>query len=183
VIASPRDGNELRRALATAVAHTAGPFAIRFPRSTTPRLTVSGPVRKMKLGAWDVRTHGKDVLLLGLGRLSVACEQAARLLKQDGTSVTLVDPRWVKPLDPRLAAVAGAHRLVVTVEDNVLAGGFGSAVAEVLADEEVATPLLRLGIPDQFLPHGKRDLLLAELGLDAVGITERVTKALHRLGP
>jgi 1-deoxy-D-xylulose-5-phosphate synthase len=108
-------------------------------------------------GAWDVRTRGRDVLLLGLGRLAVACEEATRLLRQDGVSVTLADPRWVKPLDPRLGAVAGAHRLVVTVEDNVLAGGFGSAVAEVLADEEVATPLLRLGIPDQFLPHGKRE--------------------------
>jgi 1-deoxy-D-xylulose-5-phosphate synthase len=181
VIASPRDGNELRRALATAIAHTAGPFAIRFPRSTTPKLTVSGPVRRTKLGAWDVRSRGKDVLLLGLGKLAVDCEDAARLLRRDGVGVTLVDPRWVKPLDPRLASVAGAHRLVVTVEDNVLAGGFGSAVAEVLADEEVRTPLLRLGIPDQFLPHGKRELLLAELGLDGGGIAERVRKALSRL--
>jgi 1-deoxy-D-xylulose-5-phosphate synthase len=184
VIASPRDGTELRRALATAIAHTAGPFAIRFPgKATTPKVTVSGPVRKMKLGAWDVRSRGKDVLLLGLGNLGVACEEAARLLRQAGIGVTLVDPRWVKPLDPRLGPVAGAHRLVVTVEDNVLAGGFGSAVAEVLADEEVATPLLRLGIPDRFLPHGKRELLLAELGLDAGGIAERVRKALSRLEP
>jgi 1-deoxy-D-xylulose-5-phosphate synthase len=183
VIASPRDGKELRRALATAVAHTAGPFAIRFPgKSTTPKLTVAGPVRKVRLGAWDVRSRGQDVLLLGLGKLAVACEEAAGLLRQDGISVTLVDPRWVKPLDPRLGAVAGAHRLVVTVEDNVLAGGFGSAVAEVLADEEVRTPLLRLGIPDRFLPHGKREQLLAELGLDGVGVAERVRKALPRLG-
>jgi 1-deoxy-D-xylulose-5-phosphate synthase len=181
VIASPRDGGELRRALATAIAHTAGPFAIRFPKGTTPRPTVAGPPSKLKLGAWEVRARGRDVLLLGLGKLAVACEEATRLLRQDGIGVTLVDPRWVKPLDPRLGAVAGAHRLVVTVEDNVLAGGFGSAVAEVLADEEVHTPLLRLGIPDQFLPHGKREQLLAELGLDAVGIAERVRKSLHRL--
>ncbi len=181
VIASPRDGNELRRALATAIAHTTGPFAIRFPRSTTPKLTVVGPVRKMKVGAWEVRSKGTDVLLLGLGKLAVNCEDAARLLKQDGISVTLVDPRFAKPLDPRLGALAGSHRLVATVEDNVLAGGFGSAVAEVLADEEVRTPLLRLGIPDQFLPHGKRDTLLAGLGLDAAGVADRVRKALHRL--
>jgi len=181
VIASPRDGNELRRALATAIAHTTGPFAIRFPRSTTPKLTVVGPVRKMKVGAWEVRSKGTDVLLLGLGKLAVSCEEAARLLKQDGISVTLVDPRFAKPLDPRLGALAGSHRLVATVEDNVLAGGFGSAVAEVLADEEVRTPLLRLGIPDQFLPHGKRDTLLAGLGLDAAGVADRVRKALHRL--
>ena len=181
VIASPRDGHELRRALATAIAHTAGPFAIRFPRSTTPRLTVSGPVRKVKIGAWEVRSKGSDVLLLGLGKLAVTCEEAARLLKQDGISVTLVDPRWAKPLDPRLGALAAAHRLVATVEDNVLAGGFGSAVTEVLTDAEIRTPLLRLGIPDHFLPHGKRDALLAELDLDAAGVADRVRKALHRL--
>jgi 1-deoxy-D-xylulose-5-phosphate synthase len=181
VIASPRDGTELRRALATAMAHTAGPFAIRFPKDTTPKVDVSGRPRRLKLGAFQVRSRGRDVLLLGLGRLAVSCEEAARLLRQDGIGVSLVDPRWVKPLDPRLAAVAGAHRLVVTVEDNVLAGGFGSAVAEVLADEQVGTPLLRLGIPDRFLPHGKRDVLLTELGLDPVGIAERVRKSLQRL--
>src|SRR6266511_3713913 len=80
VIASPRDGHELRRALATAVAHTAGPFAIRFPKSTTPRFTISGPARKLKLGTWEVRSRGEDVLLLGLGKLAVTCEEAARLL-------------------------------------------------------------------------------------------------------
>ena len=183
VIASPRDGHELRRALATAVAHTAGPFAIRFPKSTTPRFTISGPARKLKLGTWEVRSRGSDVLLLGLGKLAVTCEEAARLLRQDGISVTLADPRWVKPLDSRLGSVAAAHRLVATVEDNVLAGGFGAAVAEVLADEAVETPLVRLGIPDQFLPHGKRETLLAELGLDAPGIADRVRKSLHRLEP
>jgi 1-deoxy-D-xylulose-5-phosphate synthase len=182
VVAAPRDGTELRRMLATAMAHTAGPFAIRFAgKATTPKLDFSQPLRKLKIGNWEVRSRGSDVLLLGLGSLHGASEEAARLLKQEGISVTLVDPRWVKPLDQRLASVAASHRLVVTVEDNVLAGGFGAAVAEVLADEEVHTPLLRLGIPDQFLQHGKRDVLLAELGLDAVGIAERVRKRLHRL--
>src|SRR5262245_13064263 len=182
VVAAPRDGTELRRMLATAMAHTAGPFAIRFAgKLTPPRVDFSQPLRKLKIGNWEVRSRGSDVLLLGLGALHAAGEEAARLLKQEGVSVTLVDPRWVKPLDPRLASVAGSHRLVVTVEDNVLAGGFGAAVAEVLADEEVATPLLRLGVPDQFLQHGKRDTLFAGLGLDAVGIAEQVRKRLHRL--
>ena len=181
VIASPRDGNELRRALATALSYSGGPFAIRFPKATTPRTDLSEPVRRLRVGTWEVRSRGSDVLLLGLGKLHGACEEAARMLRQEGISVTLVDPRWVKPLDQRLASVAASHRLVVTVEDNVLAGGFGAAVAEVLADEEVHTPLLRLGLPDQFLQHGKRDTLLAELGLDAVGVAERVRKRLHRL--
>jgi 1-deoxy-D-xylulose-5-phosphate synthase len=182
VVAAPRDGVELRRMLATAMGHGTGPFAIRFAgKDTTPKLDFSQPLRKLKIGNWEVRSRGSDVLLLGLGSLHGASEEAARLLKQEGVSVTLVDPRWVKPLDPRLASVAGSHRLVVTVEDNVLAGGFGAAVAEVLADEEVGTPLLRLGVPDQFLQHGKREVLLAGLGLDAVGIAERVRKRMQRL--
>jgi 1-deoxy-D-xylulose-5-phosphate synthase len=181
VVAAPRDGTELRRMLATAMGHTAGPFAIRWPTGNAPKVDFSQPLRKLKIGNWEMRSRGSDVLLLGLGSLHGASEEAARLLKQEGIGVTLVDPRWVKPLDPRLASVAGSHRLVVTVEDNVLAGGFGAAVAEVLADEEVRTPLLRLGVPDQFLQHGKRDTLLAGLGLDAVGIAEQVRKRLHRL--
>src|SRR6266571_1751171 len=181
VLAAPRDGTELRRMLATAMAHTAGPFAIRWPTGNAPKVDFSQPLRKLKIGNWEMRSRGSDVLLLGLGSLHGASEEAARLLRQEGISVTLVDPRWVKPLDPRLASVAGSHRLVVTVEDNVLAGGFGAAVAEVLADEEVGTPLLRLGVPDQFLQHGKRDALLAGLGLDAIGIAEQVRKRLHRL--
>jgi 1-deoxy-D-xylulose-5-phosphate synthase len=181
VVAAPRDGIELRRMLATAMAHTGGPFAIRWPRATTAKVDFSQPLRKLKVGTWEMRSRGSDVLLLGLGSLHGASEGAARLLRQEGISVTLVDPRWVKPLDQRLSSVAGSHRLVVTVEDNVLAGGFGAAVAEVLADEEVRTPLLRLGVPDQFLQHGKRDALLAGLGLDAVGIAEQIRKRLHRL--
>ena len=181
VVAAPRDGTELRRMLATAMAHTAGPFAIRWPTGNAPKVDFSQSLRKLKIGNWEMRSRGSDVLLLGLGSLHGASEEAARLLKQEGIGVTLVDPRWVKPLDPRLASVAGSHRLVVTVEDNVLAGGFGAAVAKVLADEEVRTPLLRLGVPDQFLQHGKRDTLLAGLGLDAVGIAEQVRKRLHRL--
>jgi 1-deoxy-D-xylulose-5-phosphate synthase len=181
VVAAPRDGTELRRMLATAMAHTAGPFAIRWQTGTAPKVDFSQPLRKLKIGNWEMRSRGSDVLLLGLGSLHGASEEASRLLKQEGISVTLVDPRWVKPLDQRLSSVAGSHRLVVTVEDNVLAGGFGAAVSEVLADEEVRTPLLRLGVPDQFLQHGKRDLLLAGLGLDAVGIAEQIRKRLHRL--
>ena len=185
VVASPRDGDELRRALASAVAHTTGPFAIRFPKGTTPAPATTGPAEPLAIGEWEMRLQAPagraDVLLLGLGGLQPACQRAAGLLDAEGIGVTLVDPRFVKPLDARLPALAAAHLLVVTVEDNVLAGGFGGAVAEALADQEVTVPLVRLGVPDRFLPHGKRDAVLAELGLDAVGIAERVRKAMHRM--
>jgi 1-deoxy-D-xylulose-5-phosphate synthase len=180
-VASPRDGVELRRALATAMAHD-GPFAIRFPKATTAPVGPHDLVEPLQIGEWEVRREGGSVLLLGLGQLQSACEEAADLLAAEGIGVTLVDPRFVKPIDPRLPDLASAHRLVVTVEDNVLAGGFGSGVTEVLADAQVTVPVERLGIPDRFLAHGKRDAVLAELGLDGVGIAERVSKAVHALG-
>jgi 1-deoxy-D-xylulose-5-phosphate synthase len=180
-VASPRDGIELRRALATALEHD-GPFAIRFPKATTAPVGPHDEVEPLQIGEWEVRREGGSVLLLGLGQLQSACEEAADLLAAEGIGVTLVDPRFVKPIDPRLPALASAHKLVVTVEDNVLAGGFGSGVTEVLADAQVTVPVERLGIPDRFLPHGKRDVVLAELGLDGVGIAERVSKAVHALG-
>jgi 1-deoxy-D-xylulose-5-phosphate synthase len=180
-VASPRDGIELRRALATALEHD-GPFAIRFPKATTAPVGPHDEVEPLQIGEWEVRREGGSVLLLGLGQLQSACEEAADLLAAEGIGVTLVDPRFVKPIDPRLPALASAHKLVVTVEDNVLAGGFGSGVTEVLADAQVTVPVERLGIPDRFLPHGKRDAVLAELGLDGVGIAERVSKAVHALG-
>jgi 1-deoxy-D-xylulose-5-phosphate synthase len=180
-VASPRDGIELRRVLATALEHD-GPFAIRFPKATTAPVGPHDEVEPLQIGEWEVRREGGSVLLLGLGQLQSACEEAADLLAAEGIGVTLVDPRFVKPIDPRLPALASAHKLVVTVEDNVLAGGFGSGVTEVLADAQVTVPVERLGIPDRFLPHGKRDAVLAELGLDGVGIAERVSKAVHALG-
>jgi 1-deoxy-D-xylulose-5-phosphate synthase len=180
-VASPRDGIELRRALATALEHD-GPFAIRFPKATTAPVGPHDEVEPLQIGEWEVRREGGSVLLLGLGQLQSACEEAADLLAAEGIGVTLVDPRFVKPIDPRLPALASAHKLVVTVEDNVLAGGFGSGVTEVLADAQVTVPVERLGIPDRFLAHGKRDAVLAELGLDGVGIAERVSKAVHALG-
>jgi 1-deoxy-D-xylulose-5-phosphate synthase len=181
VIGSPRDGTELRRMLASALAHTSGPVAIRFPRGSTAPVDFGVPAEPLPIGEWEVRSEGADVLLLGLGKLQDACEDAARALGQEGIGVTLVDPRWAKPLDARLASLAAEHRLVVTVEDNVLAGGFGSAVGEALIDAGVRVPMVRCGIPDRFLQHGKRDVVLAELGLDGVGVAERVRKALHGL--
>ena len=181
MIASPRDGNELRRALATAVAHTAGPFAIRFPRSTTPKLTVSGPVRKMKLGAWDVRTRGKDVLLLGLGKLAVTCEEATRLLKQDGISVTLADPRWVKPLTAPgrrgRRPPAGRHRGGQRARRRVRLGrGRGPG------RRGGGHPALRLGIPDQFAPTASARSSWPSWAWTPC-IANGSAKALHRLEP
>lgn len=184
-IMAPRDGEELRDALAGALRHD-GPVAIRIPKGATAPVDWSRTPRPWEMGTWDVRgpgsrSTGRDVLLLGAGAMAPVCEEARQLLEEDGVTVTLVDPRFVKPLDERLCDMAASHRLVITVEDNVRVGGFGSGVAEALGDAGVFVPVLRLGIPDRFLPHGKREALLASLGLDAVGVAEQARKAVQRL--
>jgi 1-deoxy-D-xylulose-5-phosphate synthase len=109
-------------------------------------------------------------------------DTAARLADQ-GIGVTVVDPRWVKPVDEALAAAAAAHRLVVTVEDNGRAGGFGDAACRLLRDAGVATPAKTFGLPQQFLAHGKREEVLAEAGLVPQHLARQITEAVARLTP
>ncbi len=107
-----------------------------------------------------------------------AALEAARRLEADAISASVVDARFVKPLDPRLGEIAARHRGVLTVEDGTRVGGFGSAVAELLAEAGVAVPLRRLGVPDRFVEHGAQALLLTELGLDAEGIASSARELL-----
>jgi len=107
---------------------------------------------------------------------------AARLADQ-GIGVTVVDPRWVKPVDPALAAAAGAYRLVVTVEDNGIAGGFGDAVCRLLREAGVSTPVQTFGLPQEFLAHAKREEILEDAGLVPQHLARRITEAVARLTP
>jgi len=186
VVASPRDASELRRLLATAIARTDGPMAIRFPKGTTnaPPDTPSAPV---PIGSWEVLREGSGVLVLAVGRcVGEAMAASQRLAGRKGERMAIdpmiVDARFVKPLDPRLAQMAAEHRAVVTVEDNVLTGGFGSAVLEALSAAGVQVPVSRLGLPDRFLPHGAPTMLLNKYGLSASGIAKAIETAAEKLG-
>ncbi len=123
----------------------------------------------------------RDVLLAGVGPMSITCVQAAARLADQGIGVTVVDPRWVKPVDPALAAAAAEYRLVVTVEDNGLAGGFGDAVCRLLREAGVSTPVQTYGLPQQFLAHGKREEILEDVGLVPQHLARRITEAVARL--
>jgi 1-deoxy-D-xylulose-5-phosphate synthase len=129
------------------------------------------------------RTTSRDVLLAGAGPMAVMCVQTAARLADQGIGVTVVDPRWVKPVDPALAAAAAEHRLVVTVEDNGLAGGFGDAVCRLLREAGVSTPAQTYGLPQEFLAHGKREEILEETGLVPQHLARRITEAVARLTP
>jgi 1-deoxy-D-xylulose-5-phosphate synthase len=183
-IAVPRDGSRVAELLREAVAIDDGPTAMRFPG----RLATADVPAMGKLGAMDVlrlpaHPAGRDVLLLGAGPMAGVCAEAADRLADHGIGVTVVDPRWVKPLDPALPAAARQHALVVTVEDNGRVGGFGDAVARLLRDSDVDTPIRTFGLEQQFLEHGERAQVLESQGLTPQHLARRITEIVAQRTP
>jgi len=181
-VAVPRDGTRLTELLREAVAVSDGPTALRFPRgSVADDLPAVGKLGGMDLLAKPAEETGQDVLLAAAGPMSALAVGVAQRLTGQGIGVTVVDPRWVKPLDRALAGAAARHRLVVTVEDNCAAGGFGDAVARYLRDADIPTPIRTFGLPQRFLPHGERGEVLAAAGLTSQQLARAVTEAVARL--
>ena len=177
-IAVPRDGDRLRELFREAVAIEDGPTVVRFPKGPA-----AAPVPAVdSVGRMDVlhRSGGadQDVLIVSVGPMAAVCLGAAVLLDEQEIGVTVVDPRWVKPLDSALVGLAARHRLVVTVEDNGRVGGVGAAVAQALQDAEVDVPVRTLGLPQSFLDHGKRPDILTAAGLTPSAVAERTMTAL-----
>ena len=171
-IAAPSTAEELGGMLEAALAHP-GPVAIRYPKAGVDAIP-SPPYEPIPVGEWQELRSGTDVLLLAVGRMVPIASKAAVLLEESGISCGLVNARWVKPLDPRLADWAEGYDRVVTIEDGVVSGGFGAAVLERLAPLGMGGKVRTLGLPDEFLPHGNADALLSERGLDAEGIAAAV---------
>jgi 1-deoxy-D-xylulose-5-phosphate synthase len=183
-IAVPRDATRLAELLSEAVAVSDGPTVLRYPRAN-----VGAEIEAVaKLGDADVLARPaagaqKDVLLVGAGTMSVICAEAAQRLTDHGIGVTVVDPRWVKPLDEALVDAAREHRLVVTVEDNGRVGGFGDALCRLLRDHEVDTPARTFGLPQRFLEQGERGQLLDDFGLAPQHLARAITEAVARRTP
>ncbi|MFJ8903381.1 1-deoxy-D-xylulose-5-phosphate synthase [Streptomyces sp. NPDC102351] len=175
-IAAPRDADQLRAQLREAVAVDDAPTLLRFPKES------AGPAIPAvdRVGGLDVlhRADDPEVLLVAVGVMAPVCLQAADLLQARGIGCTVVDPRWVKPVDPALPHLAADHRLVAVVEDNSRAAGVGSAVALALGDAEIDVPVRRFGVPEQFLAHAKRGEVLADIGLTPVDIAGRISASL-----
>ncbi|MEU6710268.1 1-deoxy-D-xylulose-5-phosphate synthase [Nonomuraea sp. NPDC046802] len=178
-IAVPRDGDRLAELLREAVEVTDGPTALRFPKGP-----VAEPVEAVgKLGEMDLLRAGEgepDVLLVGVGPMAQLCMDAAVLLDAQGISATVVDPRWVKPLDEALVLASSAHKLVAVVEDNGRVGGVGDAVARLLRDGDVDVPVRTFGIPQEFLDHAKRAAILGRVGLTAQDLARKITEAVAK---
>ena len=181
VVMAPSNENELRHMLATMLAHTGGPIAMRYPRAHGLGVAYDGPPRPLEIGRAEVLARGGEVALFGIGSMVAPCVKAAESLAADGVEAWVINARFVKPLDETLLAeVASSVALVVTVEENALAGGFGSAVGEMLREKGISTPLVTLGLPDEFLSHGRRPDLLSEVGLTSEGIVEAVKRRLTK---
>jgi 1-deoxy-D-xylulose-5-phosphate synthase len=184
-IAAPRDAARVVELLNEAVAVSDGPTVVRFPKGT-----VGGEVEATgKLGEMDVLREpaegtGRDVLLLGAGPMALMCLTVAERLADHGIGVTVVDPRWTKPVDEAVVAAARQHRLVAVVEDNGRVGGYGDAVSRLLRDRDVDIPVKTFGLPQQFLEHGDRGEVLAAAGLTPQHLARQITEAVaRRAGP
>jgi 1-deoxy-D-xylulose-5-phosphate synthase len=173
LVMAPADENECRQMLTTAYQHP-GPAAVRYPRGTGPGITPLAALEPVAIGKAEVRRHGARVAILAFGSPLAAALEAG-----DTLDATVVNMRFVKPLDTRtLIAMADSHELLVTVEENMLQGGAGSAVNEVLQLQGYSTRVLNLGIPDAFIEHGDHQQQLAECGLDAAGIYSAISDCL-----
>ncbi|NOX76037.1 MAG: 1-deoxy-D-xylulose-5-phosphate synthase [Gammaproteobacteria bacterium] len=165
VVMAPADENECRQMLNTGFRHN-GPSAVRYPRGVGPGVTPEASFSTLPLGKGELRLSGRDIAILAFGSMVAPAEAAGRAL-----GATVVNMRFVKPLDEELVLkMAEQHELLVTVEENTVAGGAGSAVNEYLAAQGLGTAIINLGLPDRFVEHGGHSELLALCGLDAAGI-------------
>jgi 1-deoxy-D-xylulose-5-phosphate synthase len=169
-VSAPSSPDELRRLLATGLDY-GGPFSIRYPRGAAPTAGTA-PLEPLEIGRMNVLRAGHDVALIAVGKMVTVAEQAADRLAQRGVSATVVDARFVKPIDPEIAPLAARHRAVITIEDGTATGGFGSGVTELLSAEGVSVPLRRLGLPDHFIEHGAQAHLLHQFGLDPDAVAD-----------
>ncbi|WP_069628013.1 1-deoxy-D-xylulose-5-phosphate synthase [Streptomyces niveus] len=177
-IAAPRDATQLRALLRESVEVTDAPTVLRFPKESVGE-TIPAVGRTGGLDILHRPEDGApDVLLVSVGALAGVCLGTAELLAARGIGCTVVDPRWVKPVDEALAPLAERHRIVAVVEDNSRSGGVGWAVGQALRDAGVDVPLRTFGIPEQFLAHAKRGEVLADIGLTPVEIAGRISAAL-----
>jgi 1-deoxy-D-xylulose-5-phosphate synthase len=176
----PKDEDELQDMMYTAMLLD-GPSAIRYPRGTGPGTPVKEHPVALKIGKAEVLRDGRDIAILGLGAMLPEAQRLAKMLEAEGHSVAVINPRFAKPVDHDCVGLYGKRcGLVITMEDHVLAGGFGSAVLESLNEHGLDVPVVRVGWPDQFIEHGKVEDLRAKYGLTAEAAMERARPWLRK---
>ncbi|MFZ5814530.1 MAG: 1-deoxy-D-xylulose-5-phosphate synthase [Bacillota bacterium] len=181
VVMAPKDENELQHMLYTAV-HCGAPASLRYPRGKAVGVEMDEVLTALPIGRGEVLREGTDVALVGLGTMTQVCLAAAEILAREGISAAVINPRFVKPLDAELLTRIGREiGAVVTVEEAYLAGGFGSAVLELYAEENVPAQVKRIGLPDEFVEHGNPAIYHERYGLTPQAVAEKARELVLRI--
>ncbi len=176
VVMAPKDENELRHMLYTAL-QVDGPSALRYPRGNGVGVPLDPEFKMLEIGKGEILREGADIAILALGSMVYPSLEAAVRLEEAGLIATVINARFAKPLDEELiCCLAAEKQFLVTAEEGTTAGGFGSSVAALLQDRKIPASLLRIAVPDRVIPHGASNLLHAKYGLDADGIVERIER-------
>lgn len=171
----PKDEDEFIDMLWTMANYEDGPIAIRYPRGNGPGATIKDKPELLTIGEAEVLQEGTDVCLIPLGTMMELALEAKATLEEKGHSVTLINPRWIKPLDSRtITKLAAQAKVVCTFEDHVLYNGFGLSIIELLHDDVIDTPVERIGWPDEFVEHGKPEILREKHGLTAANAVDKI---------
>jgi len=175
VVTAPRNGNEFRHLLYSALNQKESPFSIRYPKSSAIDFDENGQAELLPIGSWEVLRSGSDIAVLTVGPISYNVEKAAKDLENDGISIELVNCRFIKPMDESyLKSLINRFQAILTIEEGVIVGGFGDGVSSWLLENNYQGSIKRLGLPDKFIQHGKRDELLSDIGLDESGIINTI---------
>jgi 1-deoxy-D-xylulose-5-phosphate synthase len=176
VVMAPKDENELRHMLYTAL-QMDGPSAVRYPRGSGVGVPLDPEFKLLEIGKSEILREGRDIAILALGSMVYPSLEAAERLEEIGIHATVINARFAKPLDEELiTCLAREKEFLVTAEEGTAAGGFGASVATLLQDRKITASLLRIAVPDRIIPHGSPNLLHAKYGLDADGIVERIER-------
>jgi 1-deoxy-D-xylulose-5-phosphate synthase len=181
VVMAPKDENELRHMLYTALT-VDGPAALRYPRGNGIGIPLEQDFRRLEIGKAEILREGGDIAILALGSMVYPCLEAAEKLEASGIRATVINARFVKPLDEELiCCLAAEKQFLVTAEEGTEAGGFGAMATSLLHDRKIPTQILRIAVPDRIIPHGAPNLLHAKYGLDVDGIVQRVKNYANEL--
>jgi 1-deoxy-D-xylulose-5-phosphate synthase len=176
VIMAPKDEAELRNMVYTAIESCECPVAVRYPRGSALGVKLEPGFSKLEIGKAEKLTEGEDIAILAIGSMVSYAEKAVAMLKENGINCELINMRFIKPLDTQLLdVIALRHEKIVTIEENNLPGGFGSAVLEYFNDKKYKNDFLRIGIPDKFIDHGTQSELHKQISIDPAGIVSQIT--------
>lgn len=177
IIAAPRNGNELRDLLFTALAQDKNPFVIRYPKDSCVEFSENLKPEVLDISSWIKIREGKDIAILSVGTMTNVAEKAIGIVEEESISPTLIHAQFIKPIDETyLKKIAENHSTIITIEENSLAGGFGNIINSIVSKNRWKVNIKSLGLPDKFIEHGPRDVLLKNVGLDPEGVASEIRK-------